>query len=191
MKDAVERLNDWALTVLGLVLVAVGGYGLARGYGAFGEDPADDAVLGKPIRNLLSRNAGWFWPLAVVVSLLLAYVGLRWLLGQVRSGHISHLDLTDDPARGTTVVRATSAADALAGDVGRYPGVGRARARLLRDGIRPHVDIQVEVYDDADLADVRRRIESHALARLRQALEVEDPQARVRFRLSESVTRAH
>jgi hypothetical protein len=188
VRDAVERLNASMLTLLGLVLVAAGGYGLARSYGAFGADPADEPVLDEPARDLVSHNAGWFWPLAALTSMLLAYLGMRWLLAQLRSGHISRLDLTEDRAPGTTVVRATSAADALARDVGRYPGVRWARARLLRDGARPDVDLEVEVSEDAEVAEVRRRIESHAVPRLRQALEVEDLRARVRFRLSEAAS---
>ncbi len=190
MKDGVERLNAAVLTLVGLLLVAVGGYGLARGYGAWGEDPADEALLDEPVRDLVSDNASWFWPLAALASVLVAYLGLRWLRAQLRSGHVSRLDLTEDAPRGTTVLRATSAADALAGDVERYPGVRSARARLLRDGARPDVDLAVEVSEDGELADVRRRIESHALLRFRQALEVDELRGRVRFRLSEAVQRA-
>ena len=177
------------LTLLGLVLAALGGYGLARGYGALGNRRADGAVLDDSTRDFVSRNADWFWPLAAFASVLIAYVGLRWLLALVRSGHISRLDVTEDPARGTTVVRATSAADVLARDVEGYPGVRSAKARLLRDGVRPDVDLKVEVVEDAAVPEVHQRIESHALARLREALGVDHLQARVRYRVSEAVAR--
>ena len=189
MRDGVERFNAAALTLVGLLLMAAGGYGLARGYGAWGSDAADDALLAEPARDLVSDNAGWFWPLAALVSVLVAYLGLRWLRAQLRSGHVSRLDLTEGAARGTTFLRATSVADALAGDVEEYPGVRSARARLLRDGARPDVDLSVEVSEEGELADVRRRIESHALVRLRHALEVQELRGRVRFRLSEPVRR--
>ena len=189
MKDTAERVNAFVLTFLGLVLLAIGGYGLARGYGAFGVDPADEPVLAEPGRDFVSRNAGWFWPMAAMASVLVAYVGLRWLLSQLRSGHVSRLDVTQDPAGGRTFVRATSVADALTRDVERYPGVHSARARLVRDGARPDVALQVEVSEDAELTEVRQRIDSHAFSRLRQALEVDDLRARVRFRLSEVASR--
>lgn len=190
MRDAVERLNGLVLTLLGVVLLAVGSYGLARGYGAFGDDAADEPVLAEAVRDLLSGEEEWFWPVAALVSVLLAYVGLRWLVAQLRSGHVSRLDVTEEPRLGTTFVRATSVADALASDVESYPGVRSAKARVLRGGARPDVDLQVEVSEDAELADVSQRISSHALARLRQALEPDDVRARVRFRLSEAVSRA-
>ncbi|MDP8975690.1 MAG: alkaline shock response membrane anchor protein AmaP [Actinomycetota bacterium] len=189
MTDKGGRRDAVVLTLLGVGLAALGGYGLARGYGAFGSRRADEAVLGDAARDFVSRHADWFWPLAALASVLIAYVGLRWLVGQLRSGHISRLDVTEDRARGTTVVRAASAADALARDVGRYPGVRSAKARLVADGARPEVDLTVEVLEDAAVPDLHQRIESHAFSRFREALGVEDLRARVRFRVSEAVAR--
>jgi hypothetical protein len=182
------RMDAAVLTLLGLALLGAGGYGLARGYGAFGDGRADEPVLGTPVRDFVSRNGDWFWPVAAVVALLVAYAGLVWLLRQLRAGRVSRLDRTQRSARGTTFVRATSAADALARDVESYPGVRSASARLLHDGARPDVDLAVDVTEDADVPGIRQRIESHAFPRFRQALELEHLDARVQFRLSDAVS---
>ena len=189
MRRPPGRLDAAILTLLGLALVATGAYGLARGYGAFGDRQDDDPVLTDAGRDFVTRNDEWFWPLAAAVSLLVAYAGLRWLLRQLRAGRLSRLEVTRHSERGTTSVRATSAADALARDVEAYPGVRSATARLLRDGARPEVDLTVDVTDDAEVPAVHQRIESHALPRFRQALELAELRGRVEFRLSDAVSR--
>lgn len=188
MRRPTGRLDAAVLAALGLALTAMGVYGLARGYGALGDPQDDDPVLTEAGRDFVARNEDWFWPLAAVASLLVAYAGLRWLLHQLRAGRVSRLDVTRHSERGTTSVRATSAADALARDVEGYPGVRSAAARLLHDGARPEVDLTVDVTDDAEIPVLHQRIESHALARFRQALELDQLQGRVEFRLSDAVS---
>lgn len=184
MKRGTDRLNATVLTLLALLLMGVGAYGLARGYGALGDDRASDPVLTDNLRSFVSRNAGWFWPLAAVVALLLAWLGLRWLVAQLSSPAVSRLDV---PAAGPgrTELLASAAAGALATDVEGYPGVRAARARIVADHPVPEIDVTVDVADDAEVPALRRRIEEHALARLRTALEVPDVRAGVHVRLAE------
>jgi len=178
-----DRINAAALTLLALVLVGVGAYGLARGYGAFGEGPAAGPVLGADIRDVVSRNASWFWPLAAVVALLLAWLGLRWLLAQISSPTVSRLTvLSDGPGR--TELSASGATSALAREIENYPGVRSARARLMSDHPTPDVEVTVDVHDDTDVPALRRRIEEHALARFRNALELAELSPVVHVRLA-------
>ena len=190
MRRTPDRLNSTVLTLLGLLLVGAGAYGLARGYDAFGERRASDPVLGDTVRDFVGRNDDWFWPLAAAVSLLVAYLGFRWLLAQVRTPTVARLRVSADAALGTTDVSAPGAAAALAGDVGEYPGVRSARARLLSDGASPEIDLTVDLHDDGDVADVRRRIDEHALPRLAEALEVGGLRPTVHLRLAEPAGRA-
>lgn len=184
MRRGPDRLNSVVLTILGLLLLAAGGYGLARGYGAFGDGPASDPVLGQPARDYVSRNGDWFWPLAAVASLAVAWLGLRWLLAQVRNTGVSTIRVRSD-GEGTTELHAPGAAAALARDVGDYAGVRWARARFVTDGSSPEVDLTAEVHDDTDLVAVRKRIDEHALPRFRSALELGDVRPRVHLRLAE------
>ena len=188
MTARIDRLNRAVLTLLGLALVAAGAYGLARGYGAFGDARAHDPVLTDNVRSFVHRNEGWFWPVAAMVSVLLAWLGLRWLLAQLHSPAVSRLPVRAD-GPGRTDLVASGATAALAADIEEYPGVRGARARVVGDHPSPEIDLPVDVGDDADVAAVRRRIEEHALARFRTALELTEVRTRLHVRLAEPAPR--
>lgn len=179
-----DRVDAPALTVLGLVLVGLGGYGAARGFGALGARAADDPVLTEAARSFVSRNEQWLWPATAALALLLAYSGWRWLRTQLVGTRVTRLDLSERAGGEATYVLAAPAAAALGRDVETYPGVRRASARLVRDGERPEVALTVDVDDDAEVASLNRRIESDAFTRFRQALELEDLDARIRYRFA-------
>ena len=176
-----DRVNRAGLTILGLCLVAAGVYGLARGGGAFG--PSGDPVLGDTVRTFVVDNERWFWPVAAVASLLLGLLGLRWLRAQLAAATPARVDLTRAGDRGVTSVRPAGAARALAADVESYDGVEGAWARLTGASERPEVNLRVDVSDECDVAALRQRIDEEALARFRQALELDGLDARVEFRL--------
>jgi len=184
MRRYPDRLNNTVLTLLALVLMGAGAYGLARGYGAFGDARAADPVLGDEVRAFVSRNAGWFWPLAAALAVLVAWLGLRWLLSQIHTPTVTRLPVRAD-GPGHTELAASGATSALARDIEAYPGVRGARARLVGDDPSPDVDIAVDVADDADVAEVRRRIEDDAMARFRSALEVAEVRCHLHVRLAE------
>ena len=188
MRRGPDRLNSTVLTLLALLLLGVGGYGLARGYGAFGDARAADAILGDEVRDFVSRNADWFWPLAAVISLVVAWLGLRWLLAQFSTPTVSRLPVRADGAGHTELV-VSGATAALARDIEDYSGVRSARARLVSDHPSPEVEVTVDVHDDADVPGVRRRIEEHALARFRSALELQELRSQVHVRLAERAGR--
>ena len=189
MRRRPDRLNSTVLSLLALLLIGLGGYGLARGYEAFGADRAMDPVLGREMRDFVSRNSDWFWPVAAAVSLLIAWLGLRWLVAQIQSPTVSRLPVRAD-GPGRTELVASGATSALAHDIETYPGVRSARARITDDDPSPEVDITVDVHDDADVVDVRRRIEEHALPRFTSALELQELRSQVHVRLAERAGRS-
>lgn len=172
MRRGPDRLNRLLLVLVSLALLALGAYGLARGYDAFGADQADEPLLVEPVRNWVGRNGNVFWPLVFVVSVVLAYLSLRWLVAQFSSPRLTEIDLTGDSSNGSTRLRAAGAAQALAEDIEGYREVSSATARVVSDGERPEVDVKVEVHDDADLPALRDKIEEQALPRFSRALEV-------------------
>jgi len=183
MRRYPDRLNNTVLCLLSLVLLGGGGYGLARGYGAFGNARAADPVLGDNVRDFVARNAGWFWPLAAALAVFVAWLGLRWLLSQVHTPTVSRLPVRAD-GPGRTELMASGATAALARDIEAYPGVRGARARLVGGDPSPEVDITVDVADDADVGDVRRRIAEHALTRFGCALESSEVRSQLHLRLT-------
>lgn len=188
MRRAPDRLNTAVLTLLALLLLGVGGYGLARGYGAFGDARAGEPLLGNDVREFVSDNGSWFWPVAAVAAVVVAWLGLRWLLAQISAPSGSRL-LVQADGPGRTELVSSGATAALANDVESYDGVRSARARVVDDHPSPEIDISVEVHDDADVPALRRRIEEHALARFRSALELEDLRSHVHLRLADRAGR--
>lgn len=189
MRRGPDRLNAAVLTLLGIALVDAGAYGLARGYGAFGDARAADPVLTADVRDFVSRNGDWFWPLAAVLALLVSWLGLRWLLAQLGTSTVGHLPVRAD-GPGHTELLSSGATAALARDIEDYPGVRRASARLIGDHPVTEVAVHVEVHDDADIAGVRRQIEGHALTRFRTALELTTLRSQVHIRLAERAGRS-
>ena len=189
MRRGPDRLNATILTLLALLLIGIGAYGQARGYGAFGGDQAADAVLGDDVRDFVSRNANWFWPVAAVVSLLVAWLGLRWLLAQISTPTVTRLPVRSD-GPGHTELVASGATAALARDIEEYAGVRAARVRMVSDHPSPELEVTVDVHDDADVPAVRRRIEEHGLVRFRSALELQELRASVHVRLAERAGRS-
>jgi hypothetical protein len=182
-----DRLNRTVLTLLAVALLAAGAYGLARGYGAFGDARAAEPILDDDVRSFVTRNADWFWPLAAVCSILAAWIGLRWLLAQFVTPSVTHLPVRAD-GPGRTELSVHGATAALAREIGEYAGVRSSKARMVSDH-PPEVEITVDVHDDADVPAVRRRIEEHALPRFRTALELPNLQARIHVRLAEPAGR--
>lgn len=189
MRRGPDRLNSAVLTTLAVALIAAGAYGLARGYGAFGDDRAGDPVLTEIVRDFVARNANWFWPVAAVLSLLVAWLGLRWLLAQLEGPAVRHLPVRAD-GPGRTELLGSGATAALARDVEEYPGVRSASARLVGEYPVPEVEVTVDIHDDADVASVRRRIEEHALVRFGEALELSKLRSKIHVRLAERAGRA-
>ena len=188
MRRGPDRLNAAVLTVLAIVLLGVGAYGLARGYGAFGDARASDPLLTEDVRDFVSRNSDWFWPLAAALALLVAWLGLRWLLAQLSTASVGHLPgRADGP--GHTELLGSGATSALARDIEGYPGVRSASARLVGDHPVPEVSVTADVHADADIPAVRRQIEEHALERFRSALELTTLRSEIHLRLAERAGR--
>ncbi|MGH9041005.1 MAG: alkaline shock response membrane anchor protein AmaP [Acidimicrobiia bacterium] len=179
-----DRLNRAGLSLLGLLLLAAGAYGLARGWGAFGDGAASESLLSDTWSRSVVRNGSWFGPVAAVVSLLLALLGLRWLRAQLRAATPPGVDLTHRGDDGTTLVRPAGAAQALADDIETYRGVAGAAARVSGDPEAPEIDLRVAVVEGCNLPRLRTRIEQEALARFQQALELETLEANVEFRVT-------
>lgn len=181
-----DRRNRVGLAVVGLLLTAAGGYGLARSWGAFGDRSASEPVADDNVRDFVARHPTAFWATAAALAIVLAVVGLRWLRAQLAAASPRRIDLTHRGDRGVTVVVPAGAADALAADIERYRGVTQASARLIGDSDTPEVDLRVDVAADCDVPAVRARIESDALARFRQAVDLPAVQSRLEFRLTDT-----
>ena len=181
-----DRWNRAGLFMIGVLLAGAGGYGLARGWKAFGADPAGEPLLSDSLRQFVSRNQAQVWIGATLLALLVALVGFRWLRAQLAAAAPRRLDLTSRGDGGTTEIIPAGAANALAGEIERYGSVANAAARLSGEPDAPHVDIRVDVVDGCDVNRLRARIEDEALTRFCQALQLDSVGASLEFRLTEA-----
>jgi hypothetical protein len=179
------RLNRFVLIVIGLIVMAAGGYGLGRRYGAFGSSKQHQHILFPQVRTFIADHHDWIWWAAGAVSVLIALLALCWLRAQLHFPRPANDNLERAEPDGVTRVSGSAPADALAADVNTLPGVAGTAARIWGDPTKPQVFLQIQLHDDAALGDLRSRIENQHLDRLRQALQVEHLEATIDLRLAQ------
>ncbi len=178
-----RRTNRVTLFFIGLLVALIGAGGLLLGLGVLGTDRKGQNLLSPQTRDFAASNAGWFWPVLGVVGLLIALLGLRWLIIQLRSNRLRSLDLVRDRQTGNTTVDTGAVCDALAVEIQDYDGVDAAGAQLIGKPGEPTLLVRVRLDGRGDLSDVRRKIETDGIPHLRQALDLPALPARVELAL--------
>ncbi len=178
-----DRLNRVVLSLLGLILLAGGAYGLARGYGAFGDSRADQPVLVESVRTFVGRNDTWFWPVSFVVALLIAYLGYRWLRAQlIPGGRRPTYHVAD--GRDELVIASAALEAAIATDLEHDHRINAANTRLTAFGDTPELQVTMTVRDDVALQELKHDFETHHLERARSALETTNIRSTVSLNFS-------
>jgi hypothetical protein len=171
--------NRTGLIVLGALLLAAGLAALARGLGLFGRDAAEDPLLTEQVAAFARENA-WFWPAVAGLALLIAAIGLGWLLAQFRRERLRVLNLESGPS-GITHIAGRTVCDALTTRLGRHPSVRRARATLRGRSDAPRLDLHVSAGDTERLRDLLSGIHDVDIPEVRESLGVERLPAVVRL----------
>jgi hypothetical protein len=169
MSSRVNGVNRTIEGLLGLVLLAAGGLGLALSFGAFGAGRRP--LLPQGMRDF-ARDQPWFWWAVAGGCVVLALLGLRWLLAQFSTDRVGRLDLTADDRDGLTTVHAGALTEAVETEAENVRGVAGASASL-RDQRGRRLRLVVDLTDYADIAEVRRVLEERVVGHARQA--VDDP----------------
>ncbi|GII59456.1 hypothetical protein Pth03_78450 [Planotetraspora thailandica] len=172
------RMNRIGLTTLGLVLFAGGGAALARGLGAFGADAARRPLLDGDVVALTEQP--WFWPAVAAAGIVVGLLGLSWLLALLRPDRLRRVRL-ESGHEGVTEMSPRLAGDALARQVGGFPGVRQARAVLRGTLDRPSLDMRITTRDPAEAGAVLNRLRGQAFPDLRATLGLERLPALVRL----------
>jgi hypothetical protein len=174
------RLNRTVLAVVGVVLVAVGGFAVATYLGMLTVvDPRSALVPG--------TEAPPIWALYVVaaVAIIMGTLMVRWLLAQLIHTPKTHTwRFEQDSDRGRTELASSIATAPLVGELTTYPGVHAAHATLTGTREAPVLALVINLEQDGDLTAVRERVETHGLPRLRQALDLDVLPATVEFRVT-------
>lgn len=178
---ATARLDRSVLTLLGLLLTAIGVLALLVGFGVFGSRLRHKPVFDNFLSDFIGRNGQWLWPVVAVVVVLLALLALRWLIAQLTPTATGDLQLERPAGDGHTELAGSAVTSAVASEVQGYRGVAAARVRLVGDDTDPELRLRVQLDTRADVAALRRRIETDAVSHARQALD--QPELPVRLDL--------
>lgn len=164
------RSSRVMLTVLGLVLIAIGVAGLVLSFDAIDRlaDPldADTAVWNDAGRALVEDNQR-AWQLGVVgLGLLVVAIGLSWLARQIPPiRHHQDLELPegDSGIAGTSTLAGAAVAEAFEQDLERSSCIERARVEFRRDG---PVRVRLDVVEDHPVDELLDELVTPAFDRL-------------------------
>lgn len=180
----IDRSNRFSLSLLGLVLLALGIAGLLIQAEILTRyvDIDTPGSYYQQLRDLAGDYPGWAIAALIVLGLLLFFVGLGWIRRQVATPttRLHEVTLQDD-AHGATVVDADVVSQALARDLERMPDVHDASARLLTAGVRPKVAVRATVDGGANLTQLRNDMEQ-VYGRVRQVLGSEGVEANLHLK---------
>lgn len=180
MRTRVDGANRALLTLLGLLLLAAGVSGLALSLGGFGAQRASAPIVPTQLRSF-ADDTWWFWWVVAAGCLLLALMGLRWLIAQLQTDRVSRLDLTTDERDGVTTVHAGAVTHAVESEARTIRGVTDASAHL-RGQTRHRLHLAMDLSDYADIAAVRNQVQDTLVPHLRQALGDPDLPVQVELR---------
>lgn len=174
------RLNRSLLAMLGIELLAAGGFAVATHFGTMNLlKPAAALVPGTAQPTTVALY------IAAAVAVVLGLLCLRWLFAQVaRKPKTRTWRFEQDVECGRTELAASAAIEPFLAEVSSYDGVQTANATLAGTHAEPTVALIVSVEQDGDPTMIRRQLHTEGLPRLRQALDLTDLQATIEFRFS-------
>jgi hypothetical protein len=184
-----DRTNRITLSLLALLLIAAGLGAGAASLGLFGRATEHSRLMANPAGRFFGAQGEWLWPVLAAAALIVVILALRWLAAVLFSTDRSaDLPIPRAGRPGRTILVPGALTDAVAGEVGSYRGVDTARARLIGDPGRPRLVVTAVLEETADLAALRRRIETEALTHARTALD--NPDLAVQLDLTVTTRRA-
>jgi hypothetical protein len=167
-----DRTNRAALIVLGIIASGAGILGALASFGVFGASIQHRPLVNNPVSRYFGREGEWLWPVVAAAAGLIALACLYWLWVLLFStDRTGDLRVPGDTRFGRTTLVASAVTHAVTDEVASYPGVVAASSRLIGDPDIPTLVITADLDESADLAAVRRRIETQAASHAREALE--------------------
>ena len=183
MNSKTARGNRIGLAVVGVLLLAAGGYVLARSLGAFGTEQADAPVYAERTASWIHAQQPWIWITLAAIGVIVALLALRWLLVQLRTDRLGRIamdtDLALDPdddgdlGAGRTTLPTSALTTAIGQEIDGYPGVRAVTVHVAGRPDRPELRLEVTIDSDADPARIRTRIVDEAIAHAKAALDTE------------------
>ncbi|AUI57806.1 alkaline shock response membrane anchor protein AmaP [Amycolatopsis sp. BJA-103] len=160
--------TERTLTVLiGLLALLGGAAVVAVGAGWLGTYRADRSLVDPIALDWLSQHALAARIGAIVLGVLLLWLGLWWFFRSLRPEGRPDLELDDD-----LVVTSSAISEAVRADAETIDGVGRARVRAVGDSDNPALRITLWLSEGTDLKRVWEQLDLTVLARARESLGV-------------------
>lgn len=186
MNALVDRVNRVVLFLIGLLLAAAGGVGLAAANGQLDLDEPGQ-LYREAVDDVVDQRVAWATG-ALTALAILAILGLVWAWRQMAARAdgpaLGTVNVHDTPM-GRTTVEPVAVARALARDLETVDGVTGAKVRVLEVQPQPHIVASVDLDAKATPAAVRAGVEE-PIARACQVLAV--PEMAVDLRLNPSDT---
>jgi len=189
MSSKTARGNRIGLGVVGVLLLAAGGYVLARSLGAFGAERADAPVYSERYASWIHAQQPWIWITLAAVGVIVAVLALRWLLVQLRTERLGRIAMdtdldadpqytedhqyTEDLGAGRTSLPTSALTAAIGQEIDGYPGVRAVTVHVAGRPDLPELRLEVTIDADADPARIRTRIVEEAIAHAKAALDTE------------------
>jgi hypothetical protein len=183
MRHHASGLNRAWLFVVGLLLILAGAAGIVIGTGLLApaarsvglsltRPEPSNRLFGQATASAFASSA--VVALVVVVGVIIALLGLLWLVAQVpRTREARPLRLEDDPQRGLTRLDPGVLTDAVEAQIEALDGVQSATAVLRGDARNPDLTVKVTAGERADLPRLLQAIEAGPVRDLGTALDTQ------------------
>ncbi|ADD43992.1 hypothetical protein [Stackebrandtia nassauensis] len=146
--------------IVGLVLAAVGGLGVAAHSGRLRFADPDDPLLSGAVIDLWHRGDPWNLAVVIVLGLLLVIVGIVLFGREFRRRGTSRIDDLSHPGeRGDTVVRAAALINCLERDVATGRGIVKVSATITGHTDSPRVWLWVGLAPGATVTQAREHVD--------------------------------
>jgi hypothetical protein len=170
-----DRTNRITLSLLAVLLIAVGLDAGAASLGLYGRFTEHSRLTANPTGRFFGAQGAWLWLVIGAVALVVLMLALRWLAALLFStDRAGDLPIHPRGRPGRTTLSAGALTDAVAEEIDGYRGVDSVRARLVGDPVSPRLVVTAILEETADLATLRQRIEAEALTHARSALDRPD-----------------
>jgi hypothetical protein len=175
MRRTAARLNRSWLAVVGVLLLLAGAVGIGvqlqlweRLLPGATWPPAGAPLLGEAAW----LDAAWLPAVVVAAGLVLALLGVLWLLAQVpRRDAAKPFRLHDSAADGLTRLDPDVLTDVVTQQLRAMPGVSSASAVLRGSAASPDLTVRVTVADDVDLPRLLSEVDGRVASDVATALD--------------------
>ncbi|ATE55786.1 alkaline shock response membrane anchor protein AmaP [Actinosynnema pretiosum] len=173
--DRLSWLNRALLALIGALLLASGGFGLAARFAALDVLPAD-----APLVPGVEPPPPWAWWLTAACGVVLGLLAAGWLAAQASRGPRSPT-WRSGAVDGRTELAASTAIAPLLAEVGACPGVRAVRGALAGPLESPALALVISTGRGGDPGAIRHELVTRVLPRLRRALDLAELPTTVEF----------